>query len=103
MFLKLGYRIVRESGHLILSNGERRLVIPRHDPINAITMGAHGRHREGVLFITLRISEALFSLTTRYRDLALGPSLFHWESHEGSGRWRSAGGWSGRFRRYSYR
>jgi len=47
-------------------------------------------HREGVLwhepsrcdllFVTLRKSEALFSPTTRYRDLALGPSLFHWES-----------------------
>ena len=49
-------------------------------------------HREGelshepsqcdLLFVTLRKSEALFSPTTRYRDLALGPSLFHWESHE---------------------
>ena len=28
VFQKLGYRIVRESGHLILSNGECRLVIP---------------------------------------------------------------------------
>jgi hypothetical protein len=28
---------------LILSNRERRLVIPRHDPINAITMGAIAR------------------------------------------------------------
>jgi hypothetical protein len=47
-------------------------------------------HREGVLwyqssatdllFIILRKSEALFSPSTRYRDLALGPSLFHWES-----------------------
>ena len=47
-------------------------------------------HREGVLahqasatnllFITLHKSEALFSPSTRYRDLALGPSLFHWES-----------------------
>ena len=47
-------------------------------------------HREGVLahqpsatdllFITLRKSEALFSSSTRYRDLALGPALFHWES-----------------------
>jgi hypothetical protein len=47
-------------------------------------------HREGVLwhqasatdllFVTLRKSEALFSPSTRYRDLALGPSLFHWES-----------------------
>lgn len=43
LFQKLGYRIVRESGYLILSNGERRLVIPRHDPINAITMGAIAR------------------------------------------------------------
>lgn len=33
-----------------------------------------------LLFITLRKSEALVSTTTRYRDLALGPSLFHWES-----------------------
>ena len=32
VFQKLGYRVVRESGHLIMSNGERRLVIPRHDP-----------------------------------------------------------------------
>ena len=47
-------------------------------------------HREGVLahqasatdllFITLRKSAARFSPSTRYRDLALGPSLFHWES-----------------------
>jgi hypothetical protein len=47
-------------------------------------------HREGVLahqasatdllFITLHKSEALFSPSTRCRDLALGPALFHWES-----------------------
>ena len=52
--------------------------------------GAPRSHREGVLwhqasatdllFITLRKSEALFSPSTRYRDLALGPTLFHWES-----------------------
>jgi predicted RNA binding protein YcfA (HicA-like mRNA interferase family) len=40
---KLGYRVVPESSHLILSNGDHRLVIPRHDPINAITMGAIAR------------------------------------------------------------
>ena len=40
VFQKLGYRVVRESGHLILSNGTQRLVIPRHNPANAITMGA---------------------------------------------------------------
>ena len=43
VFQKLGYRVVRESGHLIMSNGTSRLVIPRHDPINAITMGAIAR------------------------------------------------------------
>jgi hypothetical protein len=57
-------------------------------------------HREGVLwhepsntdllFITLNKSEALFSPSTR--DLALGPSLFNWESYEGERpmaiRWR---------------
>ncbi len=43
MMQKLGYLAVRESGHLILSNGEQRLVIPRYDPINAITMGAIAR------------------------------------------------------------
>jgi hypothetical protein len=40
VFQKLGYRIVRESGHLILGHGERRLVIPRHAPFIAIAMGA---------------------------------------------------------------
>lgn len=40
VFQMLGYRVVRESGHMIMSNGATRLVIPRHDPINAITMGA---------------------------------------------------------------
>jgi predicted RNA binding protein YcfA (HicA-like mRNA interferase family) len=39
VFQKLGYHIARESGHIIMSNGKIRLVIPRHDPINAITMG----------------------------------------------------------------
>ena len=43
VFQKLGYRVVQESGPVILSNGTRRLVIPRHDPINAITMDAIAR------------------------------------------------------------
>ena len=30
--------------------------------------------------MTLNKSEALFSPSTRTRDLALGPSLLHWES-----------------------
>ena len=39
MFEKLGYRIARQSGHIIMTNGKARLVIPRHQTINAITMG----------------------------------------------------------------
>lgn len=39
VFQKLGYHIARESGHIIMSNGKIRLVLPRHNPINAITMG----------------------------------------------------------------
>ena len=40
VFQKLGYRIARQSGHVIMSNGKVRLTIPRHSPINSITMGA---------------------------------------------------------------
>ncbi len=37
---KVGFRVVRESGHVVMSNGLARLTIPRHNPIHAITMGA---------------------------------------------------------------
>jgi hypothetical protein len=40
----------------------------------------HEPSQSDLLFVTLNKSEALFSPSTRYRDLALGPSLFHWES-----------------------
>jgi predicted RNA binding protein YcfA (HicA-like mRNA interferase family) len=43
VFQKLGYRIARQSGHVIMSNGKVRLSIPRHSPINSITMGAIAR------------------------------------------------------------
>lgn len=43
VFEKLGYRIVRQSGHIVMSNGKTRLIIPRHNPINAITMGSIAR------------------------------------------------------------
>jgi predicted RNA binding protein YcfA (HicA-like mRNA interferase family) len=39
VFEKLGFRIARQSGHIIMTNGKTRLVIPRNNPINAITMG----------------------------------------------------------------
>jgi predicted RNA binding protein YcfA (HicA-like mRNA interferase family) len=37
---KIGFRMVRESGHVVMSDGQTRLTIPRHPPINAIAMGA---------------------------------------------------------------
>jgi len=38
-FEKIGFRIVRQSKHIIMSNGERFLAIPRHNPIQAFTLG----------------------------------------------------------------
>ena len=43
VFEKLGFRVVREAGHVVMSNGQVRLTIPRHNPINSITMGAIAR------------------------------------------------------------
>ena len=40
---KLGYRIIRQSGHIVMSNGETRVVIPRSTPVDAYTMGAVAR------------------------------------------------------------
>jgi predicted RNA binding protein YcfA (HicA-like mRNA interferase family) len=36
---KAGFRIARESKHIVMTDGVRILTIPRHDPINAFTMG----------------------------------------------------------------
>jgi predicted RNA binding protein YcfA (HicA-like mRNA interferase family) len=36
---RAGFRIVRQGRHVVMSNGERRVTIPRHNPVNAITMG----------------------------------------------------------------
>ena len=40
---KLGYRVVRQSAHAVMSNGEITVTIPRHNPVNAYTMGAIAR------------------------------------------------------------
>lgn len=37
---KVGFRVIRESKHIVMSDGVRILTVPRHDPINAFTMGA---------------------------------------------------------------
>jgi predicted RNase H-like HicB family nuclease len=36
---KAGFRIVRQAKHVVLSDGTRILTIPRHNPVNAFTMG----------------------------------------------------------------
>jgi predicted RNA binding protein YcfA (HicA-like mRNA interferase family) len=35
---KAGFRIARQGKHIIMTDGHRILTIPRHNPINAITM-----------------------------------------------------------------
>lgn len=36
---KAGFWIARQGSHIIMTNGERILTIPRHNPVNALTMG----------------------------------------------------------------
>jgi predicted RNA binding protein YcfA (HicA-like mRNA interferase family) len=36
---KAGFRIVRQGKHVVMSDGVRILTIPRHNPVNAFTMG----------------------------------------------------------------
>lgn len=36
---KLGFRIARQGKHIVMTGGSRVITIPRHNPVNAITMG----------------------------------------------------------------
>jgi predicted RNA binding protein YcfA (HicA-like mRNA interferase family) len=36
---KIGFRIIRQGKHIVMSDGVRILTIPRHNPVNAFTMG----------------------------------------------------------------
>ena len=36
---KVGFRILRQVKHIVISDGVRILTIPRHNPVNAFTMG----------------------------------------------------------------
>jgi predicted RNA binding protein YcfA (HicA-like mRNA interferase family) len=36
---KAGFSIVRQGKHVVMSKGVRILTLPRHNPINAFTMG----------------------------------------------------------------
>jgi predicted RNA binding protein YcfA (HicA-like mRNA interferase family) len=39
-FERAGFEIVRQSGHIVMSDGRHMIVIPRHNPVNV-------RHRPG--------------------------------------------------------
>jgi predicted RNA binding protein YcfA (HicA-like mRNA interferase family) len=36
---KVGFRIARQGKHIVMTDGNRVITIPRHNPVNAITMG----------------------------------------------------------------
>jgi predicted RNA binding protein YcfA (HicA-like mRNA interferase family) len=36
---KAGFRVARQGKHIVMTDGTRVLTIPRHNPVNAITMG----------------------------------------------------------------
>ena len=38
-FEKAGFLIIRQGKHIIMSDGVHIITIPRHNPVNAITMG----------------------------------------------------------------
>jgi predicted RNA binding protein YcfA (HicA-like mRNA interferase family) len=40
---KAGFRVIRQGKHIVMSNGQRILTIPRHNPVNAITLGGIAR------------------------------------------------------------
>jgi predicted RNA binding protein YcfA (HicA-like mRNA interferase family) len=40
---KVGFRVARQGKHIAMSNGQRIVTIPRHNPVNAFTMGGIAR------------------------------------------------------------
>lgn len=36
---KVGFHIARQGKHVVMTDGTRILTIPRHNPVNAFTMG----------------------------------------------------------------
>ena len=40
---KAGFYVVRQGKHIVMSDGIRILTIPRHNPVNAFTMGGLAR------------------------------------------------------------
>ena len=35
---KAGFRVARQGKHIVLTNGLKVIIIPRHDPVDAVTM-----------------------------------------------------------------
>lgn len=36
---KAGFHVAREGKHVVLTDGVRIVTVPRHDPVNTLTMG----------------------------------------------------------------
>ncbi len=36
---KSGFWILRQGKHIVMTDGTRKLMVPRHNPVNAFTMG----------------------------------------------------------------
>jgi predicted RNA binding protein YcfA (HicA-like mRNA interferase family) len=36
---KVGFWIARQGKHIVMTDGTRVITVPRHNPVNAITMG----------------------------------------------------------------
>ena len=41
---KVGFSVIRQSKHIVMSDGIRQVTIPRNNPINAFTMGGISRY-----------------------------------------------------------
>jgi predicted RNA binding protein YcfA (HicA-like mRNA interferase family) len=37
---KAGFKIARQGKHIVMTDGRRILTIPRHNPVNAFTLGS---------------------------------------------------------------
>jgi predicted RNA binding protein YcfA (HicA-like mRNA interferase family) len=40
---KAGFQVMRQGKHIIMSDGVRTVVVPRHNPVNANIMGSIAR------------------------------------------------------------
>ena len=36
---KVGFRVLRQGRHIVMTDGRCKVTIPRHNPVNAMTMG----------------------------------------------------------------